>query len=253
MINPFFDKTLHFTSPPDYRDHGLRMSNLEVGAIGMQLSFFLVDQYKRTIKLCSYNPDLADIFGTTGVKPLGKEFIDGLLHTNNDDKFSTRVIETVNEILKGDVLGNNNRTYCLSFNLPIIYANDTVRMLRFKVTPHKFTNTSEDEIPWLVYYDIRRANTNQLGCFKILDINNAEEHFVYINEDSTCTTKYELLSKNDIEIIQLSSDGLTEPEIAEQIGTNMGHMKYMKTSLLLRLNVKSISHAIAKVKKQGFI
>ena len=253
MANPFFDETLHFTSLPDYRNHSLRMSNLEVGAMSLQMSFFIVDHYKRTTTLYSHNPELMDLFGAMGVKPLSNKFIERFFSTNNDNTFNTQAIETVNAIFKKDVLGNNNRTYCLSFNLPITLENNTVQMLKFKVMPYKFTNTSEEGIPWLIYYDVKKTDTKQPGCFKLIDIDNSEEYPVFITEDSACDIKYELLSKSDIEIIQLSSDGLTEPEIAEQIDTNMTNMKYLKTSLLLRLNAKSISHAIAKVKKQGFI
>lgn len=253
MTNYFFDETLNFTTSPDYSSHRLRMSNLEVGAIGLQMSFLLVDQYKRTITLCSHTPELTDIFEITEAKPLNKEFIKALFSTNDYGTFNTQVIKTVNLILKRGVCDTNNRMYCLSFNLPIIIANGTVKILKFKVIPDKFTCTSEDGVPWLIYYNISNADTDQIGCFKLIDLYNSEEYSVFITDNPKCTPEYELLSKNDIRILQLSCDGLTEPEITEQLGTNMGIMKHLKTNLLYRLNAKSITHAINKTKKQGLI
>ncbi len=253
MTNPFFDETLQFDLLPDYKNYSLQMSNLEVGAMGVQMSFLIVDQFRRTITLYSHNPELSDLFGEMGVKPLDPEFIKRMFSSNNDDTFNIQVIETVNNILKYDILGNNNRTYCLSFTLRVTLANNAVQLLKFKVIPYKHTSTSEKGIPWLVYYDIRKADVKKPGCFKLTGIDNSEEYPVFITDNIGDQPKYEILSKTDIDILQLSSDGFTETEIAEQININATSFKQLKTSLLLRLNAKSISHAITKAKKQGFI
>ncbi len=252
MATPLFDKTLKFEYSPDYRNIRLRINTLIVGAMNLQTAFFLIDQYKQTFFLYSQNPNLNYIFGEMGEKMLDDESIEKLFPTN-DKLLYSQIIETANEIFRGDVLGNNNRTYCLSYNCATMGPEGTTHMLKLKMFVLRYTDYSAKGIPWLIYSKIEETEEKLSGNFKLLDIISDQEYSIFINNDCTHKDKYELLTDDEIKILQLSSDGLSEQEIVNLLKINMNALKNTKTNLLSRLNARSITHAIFKVKKQGLI
>jgi DNA-binding CsgD family transcriptional regulator len=252
MVNPFFDKTLNFTSIPSYKNLHSSVSTLIVGAMNLRAAFLLIDQYKRSITFYSQNPNMTYLFGEVEEKTLDDESIEKLFSTDNGH-FYSQIIETANEIFKGDILGNNNRTYSLSYNCSTLRPDGTAYMLKLKMFVLKYTDYSSNGIPWLIYYKIEETEEKLSGNFQLLDIIGNQEYSIFINTDYSHKDKYELLTNEEVRILQLSSDGLTEQEIVDRLESNMNTLKNIKTNLLARLNAKSITHAIFKVKKQGFI
>jgi len=63
----------------------------------------------------------------------------------------------------------------------------------------------------------------------------------------------QLLAKRRLEILELAAQGKTTPEIAKMLFIAEETVKTHKKNILLQLNAKNMSHAVAKAIRTGVI
>jgi DNA-binding CsgD family transcriptional regulator len=209
----------------------------------------LVDHFKKCTWLYHYNPGYAGIFGNLGCKLYTDNYIDALVFPEDTGLF-TQIISAIKDCIRNDFL-KGDRYYYFSFDIRLGMSRGETRMYSLKVIPFMFTS---DLTPWISVYYIGPTKKLFPGNL-ILHASRQNVFFNFNVVENQFNTRPIMCRLSDVErkILSLAAEGLTESEIAENVGVPLSNLKNQKTKLFNRLSVSSISAAIALAYNQGLI
>jgi len=248
----FLDKHLSFVQEPDYNWYNIRESNIISEAIGLNVTHLLVDHYKQSIFLCSYNPEISNILGgVNGNRKIDDSIITDKIPSEFRELFLNQ-IQIINDSIRNRILGDD-KYYYFTFSIPMLIRDSAIRKITFKAVPYQFTNLKPDATPWLTYYLIVPTSENEPEHLILHSIKNGNKlHFVLRNINQS-TDPFALLSDSDLDIIKFTSDGDNEEEISSKMNISVSHLKTKKYSLMLWLKCTSAAQAISILRSNKII
>jgi|GEM_PF-5566825 len=277
MESLFFDKNLIFETKPNYCNFQTLLDNITFTASVYNFTFFVTDHCEKKIFLYTPDPYFQSAFGKMDKPaPVSHQTIKAIDLGKNS--LTRAMIQVAHQIMKSDFSKKNN-LYYLSFNVPYHASPDCEETVRLIMFPLLFQEKAS-HLPWLTYCCAEPIN-EPIGNFKYKNLKTSESYSVYIHDKEnfldpiqSCFGKdipfmptdnnrpdsneikmynFDLLSENNIEILRLSGLGLTETEIAENLGTSTINIKRLKSDMYHLLKIKSTPQAILKLQKQGLI
>lgn len=201
-------------------------------------SVYIIDYYAKNFMYVSPNPLFLCGFSAEEVKALGYNF------------YTTRVPEEeLDMLLKINSIGfrffNNQPIeerplYSISYDFHIKNNEENV-LINHKLTPLAMAPNGH---MWLAVCYVSISNNSKPGNIEIRKLGQSEywrydlEQEVWLSEDSV------KLSDREKEVLLLSSQGLTEEEIAKRLHRSRNSIKSRKKAIFDKLGVRSISQAI---------
>lgn len=204
-------------------------------------SIYLIDYYKRGFVYVSENPIF--LCGNSSDEVLN----DGYLHYFNNvpesDLEMLNEINTVGHSFYNSLPNSQKLDYFISYDFHLNQPYGKPILINHKLTP---IILDEKCNPWIALCFVSISSQSKPG--NVVFKNNVErKQFLYDFKIKEWTMiDYLFLKKTEKAILLYSAQGYTMTQIAEQLFLSVDTVKYYKRSIFAKLNVKSISEAIAK-------
>lgn len=133
--------------------------------------------------------------------------------------------------------------YTLSYNLHIFDNNPKVNiLLNHQITPLKL---DADGNIWLALCLVSLAPSRNARTARICSCNRKQMWYFSRKSKSWKPVDHVLLTENELAVIRMAHQGLSINEIALKINKSKDAVKYYRKNIFTKLNVSSISEAIA--------
>ncbi len=104
---------------------------------------------------------------------------------------------------------------------------------------------------------LMKPKVQTIVVVKEVVVNNVVEKEVYINNSSFILNEKEIaslgLSKRELEVLQLMSQGLSNQEISSRLYVSLNTIKTHSSKVFEKLDVKRRTQAVEKAKRSGLI
>jgi DNA-binding CsgD family transcriptional regulator len=245
------DHSLLYSAEPDYRNFDIRMSNLISEAVVLQLTFLLVDHFRKEIRLVSHNPQINKLILQQGVSMVDELYVSSLI-PDHRRPIANCMVNTVKQINSGKII-KNDLYYFLSADFPLVGKSQSEHWISIRIIPYKFSNTQKTGIPWMTYYLLKSVHPAGQISFNAKWIKR-NETYNFLTE-TPCRTDAILPFVTDFELglFRMTADGFTESEIAASYQLSIGSFKVLKNNALERIKVRSMNEAIMALYKNNLL
>ena len=231
-VKSISDSTLDQTS--DY------LASIEAIVRTTNNSIYVIDYQKKGFDYVSSNPLF--LCGNTAeeVKKMGYDFY--FKHVPEKDIELLVKINRIGFEFYDKIPLSDRKNYTISYDFQLLNNEKKSVLINQKLTPLFLTETGKI---WKAICIVSLSNANESGNVKLFKQNSNIVH--EYNEDGNYWTSAERikLTGREKEILRLSSRGFTINEIAEDIYISPNTVKFHRKSLFVKLEVNTISEAIA--------
>ncbi len=203
-------------------------------------SILILDYYNRGFVYVSSNPLFLCGYKPEDIQEMGYAFYKKVVV--EDDLKMLMEIDSKGYELFHHLPLEDRRNSMISFNYRLIHPENKVIMVNQKKTPLLLTEQGDVRYALCV---VSLSSFNNPGNVAIKVDNNILENYTYSLERKKWNKNVSVkITKREKEILQLAAQGHSNEEIANILFVNVGTIKFHKTNIFSKLNVKNITEAI---------
>ena len=241
-IPSFFDhrNTIKIISEEEQQQQPSYLEAIKAFTRTTYASVYVIDYMKQGFEYVSANPLFLCGNSPEEVLEMGYAF-----YFKHVPKKDLQLLLKINDVGFGfyeKIPFENRLDYTISYDFLIVNKEGKKVLINQKLTP-LFLN-KEGKI-WKAICIISLSSEKDSGNIKIYRSGENKVHHYRLDREIWETEKKAILSKRELEILQLCSRGFTINEIAEAIFVSPDTVKFHRRKLFERLEVSSITEAIA--------
>jgi DNA-binding CsgD family transcriptional regulator len=241
QLEDFFSSSNAISSIPEknYEKIDVLIDSFDAISRMIYKSLYIIDYYKKKFLYVSNNPLFLCGYSAEEVLKLGYRFY--IKHVPEQEQAMLMEINKAGFEFYSKISIKERLDYTISYNFHLMNDKKTI-LINHKLTPICLTN---DGKIWLAACIVSLPAQNMTG--------NVEMH----KKNETAIWKYSLenhcwkkdngikLSEREQDVLSLSTQGYTMKEIADRLCLSIDTIKFYKRKLFEKLEVKSITEAIA--------
>lgn len=241
-LNSFFDSrnTIDGLTDEERVQKNNYLEPIKAFARATYTSIYVIDYLEQGFEFVSDNPLF--LCGNTAEKVLEMGYAFYFKHVPSIDLELLLKINSVGFDFYEKIPLNERILYTISYDFHLKNQEGKLILINQKLTPVFLTNTGKI---WKAICIISLSSERKAGNIKIHKNGENKVHNYNLDKDHWEESKKVSLSKREKEILQLSTRGFTINEIADEIFVSPDTVKFHRRKLFERLEVTSITEAIA--------
>lgn len=241
-LNSFFDSrnTIDGLTDEERVQKNNYLEPIKAFARATYTSIYVIDYLEQGFEFVSDNPLF--LCGNTAEEVLEMGYAFYFKHVPSIDLELLLKINSVGFDFYEKIPLNERILYTISYDFHLKNQEGKLILINQKLTPVFLTNTGKI---WKAICIISLSSERKAGNIKIHKNGENKVHNYNLDKDHWEESKKVSLSKREKEILQLSTRGFTINEIADEIFVSPDTVKFHRRKLFERLEVTSITEAIA--------
>ena len=249
-ITDFFKPVKDFSNIKelDYKHTNALLEALIILSRVLNLSIYVIDYYKKEFAYVSEHPLFLCGYDHEKVKTMGYNYFEQIVIPDD-----LNMLLEINE--KGfDFFYNlptNRRTHCfISYDFRVKHQNGNIFLINHKLVPFHVLTSGE---MWLAICLVSLSENIKPGNVYIQMLNEPVKYIYSFKQKKFNLQGSVKLSDKEKTILKLSSLGYTSKEIADRIYKDLNTVKFHKSNIFKKLEVRNITEAIDFAVKNGII
>ena len=211
-------------------------------------SVYLIDYYKRGFAYVSDNPIF--LCGNTSSQVLEQGYAFYFRNVPQEDLELLLKINTVGFSFYRQIPASERLQYSISYDFHLKQPNDHHLLINHKLTPLLL---DKDANIWIALCVVSLSSNEKAGNIFIRRKGDDKIFEYDLRADQWKESKVIRLNKQEKEILVLSGQGLTMKMIAKKLFLSVDTIKFHKKNIFKKMEVKSISEAIAAAANMNII
>ncbi|MBN1183695.1 MAG: response regulator transcription factor [Bacteroidales bacterium] len=249
-INDFFKPVKGFSNSKelDYKQTDALLEASIILSKVLNLSIYVVDYYKKEFAYVSEHPLFLCGYDREKVKTMGYNYFEKIVIAED-----LNMLLEINE--KGfDFFYNlpiNRRTHCfISYDFRVKYKNGNIFLVNHKLVPFHILTSGE---MWLAVCLVSLSVNLKPGNVYIQMLNEPVKYIYSFKQKKFNLQDPIILPDNEKTILKLSALGYTSKEIADRLCKDLNTVKFHKSNIFKKLEVRNITEAIDFAVKNAII
>ncbi|MDR3140872.1 MAG: LuxR C-terminal-related transcriptional regulator [Tannerellaceae bacterium] len=202
-------------------------------------SLYVIDYYKKKFLYVSTNPLF--LCGYSAEEVLKLDYLFYLKHVPEQEQVMLTEINRAGFEFYGKIPIEGKLDYTISYNFHLMTDKKEI-LINHKITP---ICLADDGKIWLAACIVSLPTQNMTENIEIHKINEATTWKYSLESHSWTEKKGINLSERERDILSLSAQGYIMKDIADRLCLSLDTIKFHKRNLFVKLEVKSITEAIA--------
>jgi DNA-binding CsgD family transcriptional regulator len=242
FIDEFFDPVQYQgkMDEEDYQKIEPCIQTLDAFSRSSNISIYVIDYFRKNFLYVSTNHLFLNGFSVEEVTQMGYLYYQ--MFVPEDD---LRLLQEINKAgfsFYYNTLLEDRLKYTISYDFHILNKNKRPVLVNHKLTPMVLNPSGQI---WLAMCTVTLSSKDEQGNIIMSKIDEDVEYVYSLQSRKWRKKDLIFLSEREIDILRLSSQGLSNSEIGEKIFVDVNTVKFHKKNVFQKFDVKNITEAIA--------
>ncbi|MDR1182719.1 MAG: helix-turn-helix transcriptional regulator [Bacteroidales bacterium] len=242
LIDDFFDPVQYQgkMDEEDYQKIEPCVQTLDAFSRSSNISVYVIDYFRQNFLYVSTNHLFLNGFSVEEVMQMGYLYYQ--MFVPEDD---LRLLQEINKAgfsFYYNTLLEDRLKYTISYDFHILNKNKRPILVNHKLTPMVLNPSGQ---VWLAMCTVTLSSKDGQGDIVMSKIDEDIEYVYSLQSRKWKKKGLISLSEREIDILRLSSQGLSNSEIGEKIFIDVNTVKFHKKNVFHKFDVKNITEAIA--------
>lgn len=241
LIDDFFDPVQYQgkMDEEDYQKIEPCVQTLDAFSRSSNISVYVIDYFRQNFLYVSTNHLFLNGFSVEEVTKMGYLYYQ--MFVPEDD---LRLLQEINKAgfsFYYNTLLEDRLKYTISYDFHILNKNKRPVLVNHKLTPMVLNPSGQI---WLAMCTVTLSSKDGQGDIIMSKIDEDVEYVYSLQSRKWKKKDLIFLSEREIDILRLSSQGLSNSEIGEKIFIDVNTVKFHKKNIFQKFDVKNITEAI---------